>query len=75
MRLLLNVKINLTVFQKNDDIFDNETKGFQKARINYKKFTDEEVAGIQKVMELTYKSRTISWRYVQFLVECGVPIM
>ena len=32
---------------------------------------DEEIS-IQEVMELTKKSRTTAWRYMQILVDCGV---
>ncbi len=31
-----------------------------------------ETINIQKVMELTNKSRTTAWRYMQILVECGL---
>ena len=36
------------------------------------KLAREEIVSIQEVMELTKKSRTTAWRYMQMLVECGV---
>ena len=36
------------------------------------KLAEVEEISIQEVMELTNKSRTTAWRYMQILVECGV---
>ena len=35
------------------------------------KLAEVEEISIQKVMEITNKSRTTAWRYMQILVECG----
>jgi len=37
-----------------------------------KKITSEGTISIQKVMELTDKSRTTAWRYMQKLVDAGM---
>ena len=36
------------------------------------KLAEVEEISVQEVMELTGKSRTTAWRYMQILVECGV---
>ena len=36
------------------------------------KLAEVEEISIQEVMEITNKSRTTAWRYMQILVECGV---
>ena len=35
------------------------------------KLAEVEEISIQEVMEITNKSRTTAWRYMQILVECG----
>ncbi len=39
---------------------------------DYKKLSNEEMISIQEVIDLTHKSRTTAWRYMQILVECRV---
>lgn len=39
------------------------------------KLAYEEVINIQEVMDLTNKSRTTAWRYMQILVEHGIVEM
>ena len=36
------------------------------------KLAEVEEISVQEVMELTGKSRTTAWRYMQILVKCGV---
>lgn len=47
-------------------------KDYKKVEPIIKWLTKEETISIQEVMELTHKSRTTAWRYMQLLVECGV---
>lgn len=47
-------------------------KDYKKLEPIIKALANKEVIGIQEVMELTKKSRTTAWRYMQILVECGV---
>lgn len=46
-------------------------KDYKKLETVIKKLANEEVISIQEVMDLTHKSRTTAWRYMQILVECG----
>lgn len=62
---------------KNETSFETSLKQVLKQK-DYKKlepiikwFAKEEIISIQEAMELTHKSRTIAWRYMQLLVECG----
>ena len=62
---------------KNETSFETSLKQVLKQK-DYKKlepiikwFAKEEIISIQEVMELTHKSRTTAWRYMQLLVECG----
>ena len=45
---------------------------FQKTMEIIKWLAKYETINIQEVMELTNKSRTTAWRYMQILVECGL---
>lgn len=62
---------------KNETSFETSLKQVLKQK-DYKKlepiikwFAKEEIISIQEAMELTHKSRTTAWRYMQLLVECG----
>lgn len=46
-------------------------KDYKKVEPVIKKLANEEMISIQEVMDLTHKSRTTAWRYMQILVECG----
>lgn len=46
-------------------------KDYKKLKTVIKKLANEEAISIQDVMNLTHKSRTTAWRYMQILVECG----
>ena len=46
-------------------------KDYKKLEPIIKWFAKEEIISIQEAMELTHKSRTTAWRYMQLLVECG----
>lgn len=46
-------------------------KDYKKLEPIIKWFAKEEIINIQEVMELTHKSRTTAWRYMQLLVEGG----
>ncbi len=67
------------VSNMSDDKMKNETslkqvlkqKDYKKLEPIIKWFAKEEIISIQEVMELTHKSRTTAWRYMQLLVECG----
>ena len=63
---------------KNETSFETSLKQVLKQK-DYKKLepviaklAKEDTISIQEVMELTKKSRTTAWRYMQILVECGV---
>ena len=63
---------------KNETSFETSLKQVLKQN-DYKrlepvivKLAYEETISIQEVMQLTKKSRTTAWRYMQILVECGV---
>ena len=68
---------------ENDNLLQNETsfetslkqvlkqKDYKKLEPIIKWFAKEEIISIQEAMELTHKSRTTAWRYMQLLVECG----
>lgn len=45
---------------------------YDKLRPIIAKLSKEKEISIQEVMELTNKSRTTAWRYMQILVDCGV---
>ena len=62
---------------KNETSFETSLKQVLKQK-DYKKLdpvitklAKEDTISIQEVMELTKKSRTTAWRYMQILVECG----
>lgn len=65
---------------KNETSFETSLKQVLKQN-DYKKLEpiiiklaqDEEIS-IQEVMELTKKSRTTAWRYLQILVDCGAVV-
>ena len=66
---------------KNETSFETSLKQVLKQK-DYKKLEPiikwlarEEIVSIQEVMELTHKSRTTAWRYMQLLVECGAVEM
>ena len=46
-------------------------KDYKKLEPVISKLAKEDTISIQEVMELTKKSRTTAWRYMQILVECG----
>ena len=46
-------------------------KDYRKLESVIAKLAKEDTISIQEVMELTKKSRTTAWRYMQILVECG----
>lgn len=48
-----------------------EQKNYKKLEPIIKWLAKEDIINIQEVMELTHKSRTTAWRYMQILVECG----
>ena len=48
-----------------------EQKNYKKLEPIIKWLAKEDIINIQDVMELTHKSRTTAWRYMQILVECG----
>ena len=68
---------------ENENLLQNETsfetslkqvlkqKDYKKLEPIIKWFAKEEIISIQEAMELTHKSRTTAWRYMQLLVECG----
>ena len=47
-------------------------KDYKKLEPIIKWLAKYETINIQEVMELTNKSRTTAWRYMQILVECGL---
>lgn len=63
---------------KNETSFETSLKqvlkhrDYKKLEPVIKKLTHEKTVSIQDVMELTNKSRTTAWRYMQILVACGV---
>lgn len=46
-------------------------KDYKKLEPIIKKLAHEEVVSIQDVIDLTNKSRTTAWRYMQILLTCG----
>ena len=46
-------------------------KDYKKLEPVITKLAKEDTISIQEVMELTKKSRTTAWRYMQILVKCG----
>ena len=46
-------------------------KDYKKLESVIKWLAKEETINIQEIMELTHKSRTTAWRYMQLLVEYG----
>ena len=66
------------VKQKNETSFETKMKQVLKPK-EYKKLepiieklATQETVSIQEVMELTKKSRTTAWRYMQILIDCNV---
>ena len=47
-------------------------KDYEKLEPVIEKLASAEAISIQEVMQLTNKSRTTAWRYMQKLVECGI---
>ena len=47
-------------------------KDYEKLEPVIEKLASAEAISIQEVMQLTNKSRTTAWRYMQQLVECGI---
>ena len=63
---------------KNETSFETKMKQVLKPK-EYKKLepiieklVTQETVSIQEVMELTKKSRTTAWRYMQILIDCNV---
>ena len=48
-----------------------EQSDYDKLKTIINKLSQVEEISIQDVMKLTNKSRTIAWRYMQILIDCG----
>ena len=46
-------------------------KEYKKLEPIIEKLATQETVSIQEVMELTKKSRTTAWRYMQILIDCN----
>ena len=81
LRDTLRIGNDLEGIEKNETRFETrfetsmkqvlKQKDYKKLETVIKKLSNEELISIQEVMELTHKSRTTAWRYMQLLVECG----
>ena len=64
--------------EKNETSFETSLKqvlkqsDYDRLKPVISKLAEVEEISVQEVMELTGKSRTTAWRYMQILVECGV---